>query len=43
MPKIHDYYEEMLNTHYGSHLEMCDELGLALEDLYTSELDEDDF
>lgn len=43
MPKIHDYYQEMLDTHYGSHLEMCSELGLTLDDLYTNELEEDDF
>lgn len=43
MPKIHDYYQEMLDTHYGSHLEMCNELGLTLDDLYTNELEEEDF
>lgn len=44
MPKMHNYYENLLNTHhYNNHLEMCNELGISLEDLYTNELDENDF
>lgn len=44
MPKMHDYYENLLNTrHYDTHLEMCDELGISLDDLYTSDLSDEDF
>lgn len=43
MPKMHDYYEELMRTHYSNHLEMCSELGLTLEDLYTNDLIDEDF
>lgn len=42
MAKMHHYYEELANTHYNTHLEMCEDLGVTLNDLYTDELDEDD-
>lgn len=43
MPRMHNYYEELLNTHYHSHLEMCNELGITMDDLYTNELTDEDF
>lgn len=42
MPKVHHYYEELLHTKYHNHLEMCDELGISLDDIYTDELTEED-
>lgn len=43
MPKMYNYYEELANTHYNGHLEMCKDLGITLNDLYTNELDDQDF
>lgn len=43
MPRMHNYYEELLNTHYHSHLELCNELGITMDDLYTNELTDEDF
>lgn len=42
MAKMHHYYEELANTKYTDHLEMCKDLGVNLQDLYTDEIDEED-
>lgn len=43
MPKLHPYYEDIMNRHYATHLEMCNELGIDLKDIYTNELTDEDY
>lgn len=43
MPKMHNYYEELMNTHFNHHLEMCTELGISPKAIYTESLDDEDF